>query len=584
MYTTNQTSPTRAPNDSRSGFALAAALAVLVLLSILVVTVFANAMASYRAGMTDLGKSRTYYAAEAGAESAMAQLAEALEDAVIEDDELSMIAAPTIAGFTFDSFSVRKIGSVQTERITDGPFAGLYSLTQIVEIHSEAADGDFNSSAILVTAKAQAIPVFQFGVFYEKDLEITNGPRLDFAGWVHSNGNIYLSSSNQYFQDLVTTPNNVYHDRKDRHLIRTGVYIDDATASNVKLDFDSRDTPNENAFRAKSDDRFDNRLKTNAYGVDSLKVPLPEGMDPAEVMQERKGSDGTLEKNAKFAWKADWYITIPLDAITNSNPPTLCQNMISVRSAGKNLPAMGQCMQIFKLTYDKWYEGRQQNYVDILDIDLDELFKWSNGNPSRTTNVIYIHFTGNAGVDPKGDGTYPVVRLVNGDKIENPITIATKHPLYVQSDFNTDGWAPVALVGDAIYFLSNAWNDGAHQAPTVIKPNASNTTVYAAILAGHAETPCDHHAPGCGATSPYGGGLENFPRFLERWSGRTFTYRGSLVSLHYAVQADGAWNGGYYSPPARDWEFDTRFEDPANLPPGTPVVGNVIHTAFRPVF
>jgi len=56
------------------------------------------------------------------------------------------------------------------------------------------------------------------------------------------------------------------------------------------------------------------------------------------------------------------------------------------------------------------------------------------------------------------------------------------------------------------------------------------------------------------------------------------------VSLHFAVQADGAWNGGYYSPPARDWEFDTRFEDPANLPPGTPVVGNVIHTAFRPVF
>ena len=79
----------------------------------------------------------------------MAQLAEALEDAVIEDDELSMIAAPTIAGFTFDSFSVRKIGSVQTERITDGPFAGLYSLTQIVEIHSEAADAQFNSSAII---------------------------------------------------------------------------------------------------------------------------------------------------------------------------------------------------------------------------------------------------------------------------------------------------------------------------------------------------------------------------------------------------------------------------------------------------
>ena len=187
-------------------------------------------------------------------------------------------------------------------------------------------------------------------------------------------------------------------------------------------------------------------------------------------------------------------------------------------------------------------------------------------------------------MDPKGDGTYPIVRLINGSTLGNPITIATKHPLYVQRNFDVGGGMAAALGGDAIYILSNAWNDNDHQAATVLKPNASSTTVYAAILAGHAETPCDHHTPGCGVTSPYGGGLENFPRFLERWSNKTFTYRGSLVSLHFAVQADGAWNGGYYSPPARDWEFDTRFEDPANLPPGTPVVGNVIHTAFRPIF
>ena len=39
----------------------------------------------------------------------------------------------------------------------------------------------------------------------------------------------------------------------------------------------------------------------------------------------------------------------------------------------------------------------------------------------------------------------------------------------------------------------------------------------------------------------------------------------------------------YYSPPVRDWEYDLRFNDPANMPPATPVVGNVIHTAFRPI-
>ena len=131
--------------------------------------------------------------------------------------------------------------------------------------------------------------------------------------------------------------------------------------------------------------------------------------------------------------------------------------------------------------------------------------------------------------------------------------------------------------------MSNNWNDADHYDATVIKPNATASTMYAAVMAGHTGTPCDHEVAGCGATSPYGGGLENFPRFLERWTGQALTFRGSLVSLSFSQIATGLWNGGYYSPPVRDWEFDMRFNDPVNMPPGTPVVGNVIHTAFRPI-
>jgi hypothetical protein len=120
----------------------------------------------------------------------------------------------------------------------------------------------------------------------------------------------------------------------------------------------------------------------------------------------------------------------------------------------------------------------------------------------------------------------------------------------------------------------------------VVKPNATNTEVYGAILAGHSATPCDHEDAGCagGYEDFYGGGIENFPRFLERWSGITLKYVGALVSIHESVIANSTWNGTYYSPPVRDWSFDTRFKDPTNLPPGTPVVGDVIHTAFRPVY
>ena len=39
-------------------------------------------------------------------------------------------------------------------------------------------------------------------MFYEKDFEIHNGPPMTFAGWVHTNGNLYLSSDNTFFQSL----------------------------------------------------------------------------------------------------------------------------------------------------------------------------------------------------------------------------------------------------------------------------------------------------------------------------------------------------------------------------------------------
>ena len=102
---------------------------------------------------------------------------------------------------------------------------------------------------------------------------------------------------------------------------------------------------------------------------------------------------------------------------------------------------------------------------------------------------------------------------------------------------------------------------------------------------GHAPGGCNY--TGAGSQSYfYGGGLENFPRFLENWGGVTAFYRGSLVSIAYAQKATNfcGWAGAYYGAPTRNWAFDTRFQDPANLPPGTPVVGSVVQTAYRPVY
>ena len=79
----------------------------------------------------------------------------------------------------------------------------------------------------------------------------------------------------------------------------------------------------------------------------------------------------------------------------------------------------------------------------------------------------------------------------------------------------------------------------------------------------------------------YSGGVENFPRFLEDWSGDTFTYNGSMVVMFYSQTSIGPWLGtgstfGIYNAPTRNWTFDLNFLNPAKLPPGTPELRKLV--------
>jgi hypothetical protein len=439
--------------------------------------------------------------------------------------------------------------------------------------------------------------------------------------------------------------------------------------------------------------------------VDSLKVPLPPGVGAREVMAPREAADTDTEKRAKFAWKADMYVTVDLENLSNITgvcgqpgsktpddvignpgvvglqpvaggvkvtfkvgdacgwkttgeadivvlgdgaviwsgedddlsasctfniiiPNTIDELKIVITDQGGSpwdgtaiwndlqsmlagttpwptitvtrptdyvIPNLADMCSIFKWRWSAFFDGREGNMRDVLDVDIAGLAAWAAGNSNKASEVIYVEMKVPANIGGwsaaalallADNSLDPAVRTVNAMVLPNRMSIATDWPLYVKGDYNSLAWKPAALIGDAITILSTAWFDADHKKQVVEKLNATETEVWAAILAGHSATPCDHEDAGCpgGYADFYGGGIENFPRFLERWSGIQFIYRGSLVSLDISQRAIGTWNGTYYSPPKRDWQFDTRFEDPSNLPPGTPVVGVVIRTAFRPVF
>ncbi len=593
MPTTRRTrsrSPHHDASPKRRGFALEAVLLLMLLFGIIITAGLTAVNTLSRTSVIDYRSSQTSYAAEGGADDIMSQLDAAMQDGVIGNEDILALENPSMNGFSFTT-ETETTGTPIAKTITSGPFAGLISLNQPIDIQVTARDSMRNKSSVVLSVNAQSIPLFQFGVFYEKDLEILPGAPMTFVGWVHSNSNMYISSNNVRFESQLTTPDSVFWNRKNANGRLNGVRINNAAGSGVLLDFDSRSLAGA-AFVTRSTNRFNNRLMTGASGVRPLKLPLPAGMDAYTLIEPRDGGDTEMVKDVKMAWKSDWYITLDLAAAG-----TACANMVSLRGGGRALPTSAECALIFTKRENAFYDGREDLRPDLLEINMGALRTWVNNDAvGRRVDIMFVHLAGkDAGVATRD---YPAVRLINGSRLPNSwsavepggLSMATSAPIYVRGDYNTLDWKPAAFFADAITFQSNSWND-ANQANYALRA-PTNTAVLAAIAAGHSATTCDFARAGC-ATPVYGGGLENFPRFLENWGGVTFRYVGSLVSLFESAHSTGDWgnainpgfgNGAYYSPPTRDWSFDIRFRDPRLLPPGTPRVGTVIQTAFRPIY
>ncbi len=612
----------------RRGMALEVVLLMLVMFSVIVLAGLSAVTTISRTSNADYRGARATYAAEGGADDVMSQLDAAMQDGIINGEDIASIQRPVVSGYRMTQ-ATRTTGVPVSRTITSGPFAGLYSLNQPIDIEVTARDTSGNRATAVLSVNAQTIPLFQFGVFYEGDLEINPGAPMNFAGWVHTNGNLYLSSNDVTFQSNLTTPDSVFWQRKDANNRLNGVRINNAAGTAVALRFDSRSLSDPN-FKTRSQQDFDSRLMSRAHGVKPLKLPLPANTPAVTLVEPRVAGDNSMVQDVKMAWKADWYITLDASVFTaytaadsNNMKANFCTFLTQERSAGLSLPSAAMCARIFKPRLDAFYEGREDNRVgttlapvrpDLIDIHLDTLRIWSDSAPaSRAPRIIYINVINDNLADTRRD--FVAVRLRQGAQLPRSrvaadtggLTIATARPLYVLGDYNTTVWRPAALIGDAITFLSQppnpnmdarttwpaatrctgtstGWCDVNQQVADM--NTARPTTINAAILAGHSATPNDFMR--VGGAQQYGGGLENFPRFLENWGGVTHRYTGSLVSMFTSRYALGLWGSGvggtYYGAPTRQWSFDVNFRFPERLPPGTPSVGTVLQTAFRPLY
>jgi hypothetical protein len=183
--------------------------------------------------------------------------------------------------------------------------------------------------------------------------------------------------------------------------------------------------------------------------------------------------------------------------------------------------------------------------------------------------------------------------LSNSSTMPDPtgLTFVSDQAVYLQGDYNTNNKQPAAILADTINVLSNACLNSNSQIEKLFSPSGNNmgctngspsvsllgqpavsTTINAAFLSGK-----DLTLPGTN-NQGYNGGLENYARLHEFWSGsaQTFTYRGSFVALGEPQHVSGPWNNTgvprpiYYVEPIRDFNYDTHFDNANNLPPLDP--------------
>lgn len=409
------------------------------------------------------------------------------------------------------------------------------------------------AAAVQQEVQFALVPIFQFAIFYNLDLEINPGAHMTIGGRVHGNRNIYCN------------PNNGV----------TLTFLNDVTAAGTVFLHKHPDDPflrgaGTTVFRGRTDS-----------GVMSLNVPIGTPNDP-QAVRALIEPPPTGELPTTELGRARFYNTADLLLLVRDTGVEVRGGALTP-AKWVNLP--WTAVTNFVSTNVTFRDQRENKTVRAVQIDVGRLATWGSAvtNPVRAALGRPISSVYVADLRTAPSGVLPAVRLVNGAELPSGgLTVATPNPLYVLGHYNapvssrgttnTTHTKPAALIADAITILSGSWND-AYSSDAITSRVASDTTVNAAFLAGIVPT----------TPAGYSGGVENFPRFLENWRGRTLTYNGSMIVLFPSQMATNRWpgTGTVYNPPVRNWHFDLNFLDPAKLPPLCPSVRAVIRGRWQ---
>ncbi len=471
---------------------------------------------------------------------------------------------PTVSNFQViaidPQYNPIEDGAALIPAIGQSPVTATYSYLAEADVTLPVYGGIITAKLRRVFQKEQLSP-WNWAIFYVDPLEIQPGAPMNVTGWVHTNSTLYTGHDLLTFQSKVTYATDWV----------VGFMPGDSRAKGGSGP-EIPTTPNYNSSLPPA---FD--VAHQPFGLDSTRIFSSTDGNPNndsyhELIEPPSGTQTDPLSGKRYYDQAG--VKILIDASNHIVIKDQAGNTLSASSPGLG----GKLFSVFSSaisTNQSIQDNREATSIRLATLDVGAVTsKINDGTLSPFNNIIYISDTSasQTGGTPKRG-----IRLKNGAVMpDDGLTVASQNPVYIQGDYNTGGSnppsnsgdptrpqvsgytrKPCAVVADAVNILSNAWVDS-NSFSSLSSRNATNTTVNTAIVSGIVPS----------INNYYSGGAENFPRFLENWTGRTMTYYGSMVELYQSKQSIGRWgSGNVYNPPNRQWFFDTNLQ--VYTPPGS---------------
>jgi hypothetical protein len=458
-----------------------------------------------------------------------------------------------------------------------GPNTWQYSYFYLAAVDVSVPAIGTNSGT--VTAKVRRVfekkfdNPWSYAMFYNDDLEFQPSASFTINGPIHTNANLYIGNSNFTAQSIVEY---------------SGDYVNGYSPSDTSSHSGGITAPN---FVANMPPVQVSPFLPFGWNVDLSATDTNTNNDSYHDIIERPASGADALANIRYYNQPGYRIVINADATVtatriDSNGAVTTLNGSAYNTWCAN-NGQGNSTTIL-MQGQALYDVRESTAVKVTNVDVSKIVS-NYGGMSGWTGLVYLSDAGagtSTSVTINGvsySTTRRAFRLINGYGLPSGgLTIVSDNPVYIQGNYNTSSTSsasvpsnngtytdpdasgytrvPAAVVADAVNILSPGWSDANSAQGIGTRVATANTTVNAALVGGIVPS----------GSGNYSGGGENFIRFLEDWSSRTFCYYGSMVELYRSTQAIGAWNGNnsvFKSPSTSRWFYDDAILS-SSAPPG----------------